>query len=276
MSQRQSIRAATTEALARHEAIVSGGKWGATVLLEGDSWGAYPLGNLVSALEHHVREVFNISSNGHRLEQIAYEPGQHDQLVRAVHKIRNSDRPPLRAVVLSAGGNDFAPVLGMLLEDDRAPDVADGAELDEVMARRLFSRLIRAARHECGLIRTTLAHYGYSGLIPILMHGYDYPWPTGRGFLSGIGPLPGPWLLPEFERRGYGRGIERLHEILGRAVDLWNAALAEESEEHGTFSYVDMRGALTSTQWADEMHPDHGGFEVLGDLLYHRILREVG
>ena len=33
--------------------------------------------------------------------------------------------------------------------------------------------------------------------VPILLHGYDYPVPDGRGFLGGWGPLPGPWLEPD-------------------------------------------------------------------------------
>ena len=39
--------------------------------------------------------------------------------------------------------------------------------------------------------------------IPILIHGYDYPVPDGRGFLGGFGPLPGPWLEPGFHRKGH-------------------------------------------------------------------------
>jgi hypothetical protein len=34
--------------------------------------------------------------------------------------------------------------------------------------------------------------------LPILVHGYDYAVPDGRGFLGGFWFLPGPWLRPGF------------------------------------------------------------------------------
>src|SRR5687768_12316470 len=80
--------------------------------------------------------------------------------------------------------------------------------------------------------------------ISIVMHGYDYAVPDGRGVFGGWGLLPGPWLEPGFRRKGYSD--------LARRRDLTTVL-------RGTLRWGDGYKA----DWANEMHPTGHGFELV-------------
>ncbi|UFS72062.1 hypothetical protein LPW11_07680 [Geomonas sp. RF6] len=119
-----------------------------------------------------------------------------------------------------------------------------------------------------------------AGAIPILIHGYDYPVPDGRGYMGGWGPLPGPWLEPGFREKGYGDLTQRV-EMTRVLIDRFNDMLAEVAKirAFAHVRYVDLRNTLScgadyKKWWANEMHPTEGGFgkvtgrfaAVLGEL----------
>jgi hypothetical protein len=39
--------------------------------------------------------------------------------------------------------------------------------------------------------------------MPIFTHGYDYPWPDGRGVISFLGWRIGPWFDNTFNHKNY-------------------------------------------------------------------------
>ena len=78
-----------------------------------------------------------------------------------------------------------------------------------------------------GLLRYKLEMIGTPN-VPIVIHGYDYAIPDGRGWGGGLGPLPGPWLDPSLSRKGYDRkddaAVRRV--IVQELIDAFNEMLA--------------------------------------------------
>jgi hypothetical protein len=105
--------------------------------------------------------------------------------------------------------------------------------------------------------------------IPIVLHGYDYPVPDGRGFLGGFWLLPGPWLQPGFHRKGYGND-DANKAVVARLIDTFNAMLRQLARGAGFehVRYVDLRGTLSDAaaykrDWANELHPTERGFKAV-------------
>ena len=271
MSKGASIAA---QAISSRDAIVSRGNGShyGTIIAEGDSWLEYPGGNLRSELEALGWEVFSVASNGDRLEAMVYDEGQQEKLARAFQKCAKREED-VRAVLLSGGGNDvIGDVLPLILNHAQS-----GLERVNLQIRDgQFARLAEALRDLCDAVRAYSKRY-LGREVPILVHGYDVPYPTGRGFLSGFGPLPGPWLKPAFERRGYDAdGENRLYknrEVLDTLVYGWNRLL-EQLAMGGLFRYVSLRGTLERTEWKDELHPNRDGFAKLAQKI-DGVLQEV-
>jgi len=237
------------------------GQKNGTIIAEGDSWLEYPLGNLRSELEALGWDVFSVAGNGDRLEEMVYSPGQQEKLARAFEKCADRE-DPVKAVFVSGGGNDvMGDVLALFLNHS-----ASGLEpLNWKIIEGQFDRLVEAFRDLASAIDVYAERY-LGAPVPILTHGYDYPYPTGRGFLSGFGPLPGPWLEPQFNRRGYEGWMAQNVASLRSLVDLWNERLEEVAVEAG-LTYLDFRGTLKREHWKDELHPTRDGFGFLAQKI---------
>jgi hypothetical protein len=105
--------------------------------------------------------------------------------------------------------------------------------------------------------------------VPIVVHGYDYPVPDGRGFWGGWGPFPGPWLEPGFRRKGYAAMSVR-KQICVEFIDRFDAMLANLAGKppFAHVRFLDLRNTLPTgstykTWWADELHPTAKGFEAV-------------
>ncbi len=118
-------------------------------------------------------------------------------------------------------------------------------------------------------------------VIPIVLHGYDYPVPDGRGFLGGW-PFPGPWLEPGFREKLF-TDLPRNVDLMRDLIDRFNAMLAGivAQPEFGHVRYLDLRGTL-STQladdayrawWGNELHPTEQGFTVVADRFAQELAR---
>ena len=108
----------------------------------------------------------------------------------------------------------------------------------------------------------------------MIVHGYDYPVPDGRGFLGGFGPLPGPWLKPGFHAKQFAdpeTNVALMHDIIDR-FNAMVAALASDpllTQVH----YLDLRGTLSTTLtedayhqwWGNELHPSEAGFSAVAN-----------
>jgi len=231
----------------------------------GDSWFDYPFFDVLKLLEDE--HGYNVESSAHRgdpLEAMAYQGGQLDKFARSLEKITAHGTAP-KAVLLSGGGDDIAgKEFGMLLNNATSniegwnAEIVDGLLNQRVMTA--FKSMLASITHICQ------ADLGKT--IPILIHGYDYPVPDGRGFWGGW-PLPGPWLEPGFREKLFAdlpTNIRLMHDI----IDRFNKMLQDLVQEtpFSNVHYVDLRGTLSTdltndnykTWWDNELHPTETGF----------------
>ncbi len=98
--------------------------------------------------------------------------------------------------------------------------VASGMELiNEDVLEQLINRRLKRALIALVEAVEILADRYFDRQLPVIMHGYGYPVPDGRGFsiLGGWGPLPGPWLEPSFARKG----------VIDEALEIRKAAMRQ-------------------------------------------------
>jgi hypothetical protein len=118
---------------------------------------------------------------------------------------------------------------------------------------------------------TSLCQATFAVTVPILMHGYDYPVPDGRGFLGGW-PFPGPWLDPGFREKNFEDLAQRI-AMMQTLMDQFNEVM-KSLPMQAAFAhvrYIDLRGTLSNRLadykdwWANELHPTEKGFEAVTD-----------
>src|SRR6185312_13650429 len=85
-------------------------------------------------------------------------------------------------------------------------------------------------------------------VVPIVIHGYDYAVPDGRGLLGGWGPLPGPWLQPGFTEKQFVE-LAQNTAMIQNIIDRFNAMLKTVAGQTGYqhVHYIDLRGTLSNS-----------------------------
>jgi hypothetical protein len=125
--------------------------------------------------------------------------------------------------------------------------------------RPAYARIISAV--------TRICEVSAGRRIPILVHGYDYPVPDGRGYLGGLSVLPGPWLEPGFRMKDYTALDERktlARELITRFNEMLESLVAVIDYSH--VRYVNPLGTLSNADadykdwWDNELHPTRRGF----------------
>jgi len=222
------------------------------------------MNNVVRLLEDKYGfDVESVANNGDRVEDMAYSKGQLEKFTRLLEKeIRRNAIPP-RAILLSGGGNDVAGTEFAILLN-HALSAKPGLN-DNVVKGVVDERIAMAYLHIIGAV-TRICEQRLGRRIPILVHGYDYPVPDGRGFWGGALVLPGPWLEPGFRAKRYD-DMEHRKEIVRALIDRFNEMLGRLSAmpELSHVRYIDLRKTLSSGAdykewWANELHPTKEGF----------------
>jgi hypothetical protein len=253
------------------------------LIAEGDSWFDYPFFDVLERLEDKFDyRVESVAHKGDTLEEMAYDPTQLNKLARLFERVKADRRKP-RAILLSGGGNDIAgEELGVLLNHAEARL----GDVNENVVTGIIDERLRFAMTSIVSAVTALAEQHFARTVPILLHGYGYPVPDGRGYASGFWILPGPWLEPGFRQKGYVDAsmkkvdLPRCTAIMRKLIDRFNQMMAGIAATPG-FShvhYVDMRSILSSavpgykTDWNDELHPTKSGFETVAQKFHDKIL----
>jgi hypothetical protein len=238
----------------------------ATLVAEGDSWFDYPGRDILDALEsEHGYDVESVAHHGDRVEDMAYGEKQYADFSRAIEKMLRRQELP-KAILFSGGGNDIAgDEFFMLL--DHARSASPGANEDVV--RGVIDVRIRNAYVSILSAVTKLCVEKTGHALPILVHGYGYAVPDGRGFLGGWWILPGPWLRPGFVRKGL-LDLDENRRTLVTLIDRFNTMLegVAAAPLFPHVHFVDLRGLLPNGAgykrwWADELHPTGRGFEAV-------------
>lgn len=240
------------------------------LIAEGDSWFDYPFYDILAELEdRHGYDVESVAHHGDPIEEMAYGGNQLEEFSRRIEKVVRRGVTPT-AILLSGGGNDIAGTeFGMLLNHAESGAALAGLNIsivEGVINQRIYSAFVTIIAAVTKVCQDTA-----NQIIPILLHGYDYPVPDGRGFLGGWGPLPGPWLEPGFRQKGF-LDLQRRTLIARDLIERFNAMVAAlpTLPDFQHVRYVDLRNTLpTDAQyqvwWENELHPTERGFRAVAE-----------
>ncbi|MGO9022376.1 MAG: hypothetical protein ACLQVJ_28900 [Syntrophobacteraceae bacterium] len=263
-----------------------------TLVAQGDSWFDYPGHDLINFLrDRHGHTIENIAVAGSTLNDIVYGPvpknwlgipqsGDVSRITELLHVIEKThqENGPLRGVLISGGGNDIAgPEFFSFLNNKDADLPNPNAEvLDGVVTETFLS----AYKH---LIEVILARAGALQIdnLHILIHGYDYPWPDGRGFT--MFNLVGPWFDEPFNKKNFPYNNQddllQRRAIVRSFIESFNSMLSTLASQYPqNVHYADLRGALDDdiSLWANELHPTAQGFGMLADKLNLALHQAIG
>jgi N-acetylmuramoyl-L-alanine amidase len=261
---------------------ISAGDRRPVLVAEGDSWFQFPvfIDETVDQLGSNYL-VSCVSAAGDTARNMifgSYGPRRREYM-RELD--RNADR--VQAFLLSAAGNDIigeddeagdgTPVLRKILTNpgNGSTDAADYIRKDELDTRIDF--LHHAYRSVCASVR----HDPRFEKLPILLHGYDVPFPhpwTGSDRRNPRWAAKDRWLGSAFSFAGIEGPIRReiLEMLIGRLYDMLQAVAQEYPHVH----VVDCRGALPDvTDWADEIHATSQGYAKVA-LRFRDTLRGLG
>ena len=240
----------------------------------GDSWFHYFAIDIFDVLndKHRYRAV-TLAEEGEGLLSISRNPAQLLRLAETLEDAVRRNDPP-RAILISAGGNDVVlESLEKLLSKPSAQ-----SELDEALVSDFVDVQMGVALN--GIIEKIDAlcttHLGQT--LPVLLHGYDYPYPDGRGTLARG---QGDWLKPAFEAKGYtSEQFPRAVAAMRKLIDRLNEMQANVAGSFGPrVSRIELRGTLTSTlytlDWGNELHPTPDGFVRLAATVAEHIRRVI-
>ena len=233
----------------------------------GDSWFDYLIYDVIDRLYDLGYEVNNVAHQGSTLEQISDEKNspQLTEFQQMVTKFKKKPAPT--AILLSGGGNDVVDdgALQFLLNAASVgqPHLIE-AKLADVVDTKMRAALIRtlsAVTKICGdeLNKT---------IVPILLHGYDYPIPDGRP-VDILFYHKGPWLKPSFDLKGYT--LDEARQVMQVLIDRMNEmqldVLKDPDFKH--VKHVNLRNTLDAadhtTMWANELHPSIKGFKLIAE-----------
>ena len=233
-----------------------------TVIAEGDSWFDYPLHDVLKDLEDlYGYDVESVAHMGDTVEDMAYAHGQLDEFSRRVEKVLRSGVKP-KAILLSGGGNDIAGDEFALLLNHAASAIKGLNEdiVTGVIDQRLYDSYVTILQAITAICEAQIGQ-----AVPIIVHGYDYAVPDGRGFAGGWWLLPGPWLEPGFRRKGYDEAVRK--PMVRTLIDRFNKMLGAVSRipDFAHVKYLNLRDTLRSDasykqDWANELHPSPAGF----------------
>jgi len=249
-------------------ALAAAGGTSGVLVAEGDSWFDYPWTDVLRLLEdEHGYDVESVAHKGDRVEEMAYSGGQLEEFSRRLEKLLRNGKIP-KAILLSGGGNDIAGAeFGMLL--NHAASAIAG--LNEQVVSGVIDQRVRFAYISILAAITRICEKWLQRPLPILIHGYDYPIPDGRGFLGGWSFLPGPWLEPGFREKGFNK-LEERKALAKQLIDRFNKMLPDVAAlpQFAHVTYVNLRNTLSSGSdykkfWDNELHPTVKGFGMVTD-----------
>ncbi len=244
-------------------ATIKSAKTAGYLLAVGDSWFDYPIHDVLTKLED--RYGYNVESAAHKgdaIEAMVSHVGQLDKFARCMDKVVSVGAMP-KAILVSGGGNDLAgDEFGMLINNI---DLSVGGWNQEILTGVIDIRIAAAYRLMFASINA-ICQKDLNRTFPILVHGYDYAVPDGRGFLGGWGPLPGPWLKPGFDEKLF-TDLAATTKMMVVLIDRFNEMLKKLVAEpaFANVSYIDLRGTLSNAPkdyrewWGNELHPTGGG-----------------
>ena len=288
--------------------LARGLRCGQILVAEGDSWFNYPLkSDILGQLRNLEWVIYSSAHYGDTMESMLYDSGQlesiyrnfmliniNNKMARGEHYdisgclIDTQNRFP-KGILLSMGGNDILEnALQFLLEHRQSSlynndeDTNINQDIKNGLFRRITVTLIEYINTIMSLCSTV---YGECNNIPILIHGYDYARPTGKGYrILGIN-IAGPWIEPALaakDRLADESSSEEVEEnaVIVELVMEYNGILCNVAT---FFSQTDMQQPVYVVDfqnvvgdvggWRDELHPNKRAAEGLAGIFSEIIQR---
>jgi hypothetical protein len=252
------------------------------LVTEGDSWLQFPL--LIDETIDHLSDTYNICSlgaAGDTLQNILYGPRKKggfeflDQLIK--HRSR------VNAFLFSAAGNDIIgsdpktgePMLTRLLHKYNGDNSDVTGHIDAEAVRAQIAALESGYREMVSTVRSI------NGLqsLPIIIHGYDVPFPYPFGSSDRRNPSYAEndqWLGKAFDAKQIQKPDLR-RSILKVLIDELYAMLSRVADPtHDRHVHVvDCRGSLPRLEdWNDEIHGTSAGFQSVAKC-FDEVLKDV-
>ena len=232
-----------------------------TIMVVADSWFWYPMHNLAAAIGQQMAAETLVCVGFSGAEASQWAERYRTEIDFGFRMYGAS----VQVLMLSGGGNDVAGMQDFLkiIRDDCAQartvdECFDPGQPDGVMARitGAYTELILRFR-------------AYNRHAPVLMHNYDYAWPTGIGVFG-----PADWLRAPMER---SRVPHELRRPLFRAlINRLREAQLRLADDRRLGPLVALQSAGTLPEisdglqqwWANELHPTPRGFNLLAQEVF--------
>ena len=243
----------------------------------GDSWFHYfPAWDILTKLRtsnwgNWVYEVNDTAKAGATLNEMVY-----GRTIIDTYQLLQQ-HPESDVFLFSGGGNDVTndQMLDLLYNKKAIDSVLGTPEINKKVIQGLVGEVFyRAFDDLIGLLRSKMTQIGKPNM-PIILHGYDYAFPDGRGWsLGGIANWIGPWLDPPLSYKGYDRDDDAnvRKKIVHDLIDAFNDMIASVVSAHPHTHYVNLRNTLKQhAQWHNELHPRSNGFLLVAQKIEAKI-----
>jgi hypothetical protein len=248
------------------------------MLAIGDSWFWYPFAsNLLAELSAVVKpdysNILTLGRVGATLESFA--AGAYTKAL--ARELRPQHAQGYSAVLISGAGNDAVNWQLGLASDctgfTTANECLDGSRLDGLMSDLQGWMLALIGEIHDAYDRAGRRHPD------IFVHCYDYAPPDGRPArfpLLGV-PLVGPWLAPAMDACQVAADYALRLQVVRSLIDELQRTLGELEDPAKRVHVVRSAGTLDpETDWANELHPNAGGFQKLVHGPWLTRLRQAG
>jgi hypothetical protein len=182
---------------------------------------------------------------------------------RLYDNLTNPQNGAVDAVLFSGGGDDLVGEQFRLWLHDA---VSVGADITRAINTTAFADILGVVETAfLDLIATCKAADRVTGRTTLIfVHAYDFALPTNDGVCGR-----GPWLAPSLEARGWmtgqgaadiASGAQIVKQILQNFLQV---LVVLESNPKNNLVVVPTQGVLADTDWANELHPNPGGFNKI-------------
>lgn len=223
------------------------------VFAEGDSWFDYPPflihGGIIPRLQDRLGvPILNMASAG---DEVRLMLGVEER--KRLIKTFVDGCPaggPWDVLLFSGGGNDIVDNPMALWVRDWDPTIDPKHHLDSTRFAAALA-IVRAGYEDLIALRNKLSPNTH-----IVLHGYDFAIPDGRG-VCGLGP----WMKPTFDLHNFptrAAAQEVVTEMLRQF-----AAMVKSMTIAASVTYIETQGTLApkTSSWHNELHPSSDGFD---------------
>lgn len=246
-----------------------------TIYAEGDSWFQFPV--FIEELIDHLGAHFNIhctSTAGDTLQNMLFDQPEYLAELKRLIFLRGLD---VRGFFFSGAGNDLigegkdgVSALETLVRPFDAAQ-APAWHLDTPECRERLAFIESAYRRLFDSVEEVFPVLAYPQL-RIYIHGYDYV--QVRSLPDGDPHRPfwardwtgGPLRAKGFTDNAFGSAV--LRELLDRLNSLTECVCGA----YARGVYVNLRGSILPSQWADELHATSAGYKAAASSFLGHVL----